>query len=185
MASFHLAQLHSECEPTIIYIHSLLYLYRYDSKMRASIGKYASRYGVSAASCKFRHVVGHRISNSTIESLKKAYIKELHHKGQEGNTETIAKLPQQKRGRPVLLGAEVDSQTQLYLQKVRQQGGVVSSRIAMAAARGILMSTDKQRLVEFGRYVNRHWAYSLLKWMKFVQRKATTAKSKYIYSRQL
>ena len=161
----------------LIYIHSLLYLYRYDSKMRASIGKYASRYGVSAASRKFCHVVGYRISNSTIESLKKAYIKELHRKRQE----SITKLPQQKCGRPVLLGAEVDSQVQLYLQKVRQQGGVVSSRIAMAAARGILMSTDKQRLVEFGGYVNlnRHWAYSLLKRIKFVQRKVITAKSKY------
>ena len=37
------------------------------------------------------------------------------------------------------------------------------------------------KLLEFGGHVqlNRHWAYALLKRMKFVQRKATTAKSKH------
>ena len=51
----------------------------------------------------------------------------------------------------------------------------------MAAARGILLSCDKTKLVEFGGHVqlNIHWAYELLKRMKFVQRKATTAKSKH------
>ena len=48
-------------------------------------------------------MVGHKISNSTIESLKKAYIKELHYKRQEGDTESINELPELKHGRPVLL----------------------------------------------------------------------------------
>ena len=36
-------------------------------------------------------------------------------------------------------------------------------------------------LVEFSGHIhlNRHWAYSLFKRMKFVKRKATTSKSKY------
>ena len=57
----------------------------------------------------------------------------------------------------------------------------MSARIAMAAARGILLSCDKTKLVEFGGHVqlNRHWVYVLLRRMKFVQRKATTAKSKH------
>ena len=60
-------------------------------------------------------------------------------------------------------------------------GGVISARIAMAAASGIVLTCDRSMLVEFGGYVelNRHWAYSLLHQMNFVQRKATTAKSKY------
>ena len=50
----------------------------------------------------------------------------------------------------------------------------------MAAARGIILTCDRSML-EFGGYVelNRHWAYSLLRRMNFVQRKVTTAKSKY------
>ena len=128
-------------------------------------------------------MVGHKISNSTIESLKKAYIKELHGKHQEGYTESITKLPKLKHGRLVLLRVEIDSQVQFYLQKVRQLGGMVSSRVAMAAARGILMSTDKHKLVEFGGYVNVYRllaAHLILNWdqtiIKFVPSSSWTMK---------
>ena len=52
----------------------------------------------------------------------------------------------------------------------------------MAAARGILLTCDKGRLEEFGGHVrlNRHWAHSLLNRMCFVQRRATTAKSRHL-----
>ena len=69
---------------------------------------------------------------------------------------------------------------QIYLKKVREGGGVVTARIVIAAARGIIMSHDKSQLVEYGRHINLHlsWAYSLLKRINFVKRKSTTAKSK-------
>ena len=56
----------------------------------------------------------------------------------------------------------------------------MSARIAMAAARGILLKCDRTKLAEFGGHVelNRQWAHSLLKQMKFVQRNSNTAKSK-------
>ena len=67
-------------------------------------------------------------------------------------------LPPKKRGRPVLLGEDLDTKVQLYLRKVREGGGVVSARIAMAAARGVLLSFERSKLVEFGGHieVNRH-----------------------------
>ena len=50
----------------------------------------------------------------------------------------------------------------------------------MAAAQGILLSCAKEKLVEFGGHIdlNRHWAFSLLKRMNFVKRKATMSKMK-------
>ena len=42
-------------------------------------------------------------------------------------------LPRKKRGRAVLLGEELDEKMKLYLQKVRDGGGVVTGRIAIAA----------------------------------------------------
>ena len=68
--------------------------------------------------------------------------------------------------------------------KVREGGGVVYSGIAMAAAKGILMSCDRSMLAEYGGHVNitKSWAFSLLKRMKFVQRKGTTLKSKFTLS---
>ena len=95
--------------------------------------------------------------------------------------EDIVTLPLNKRGRPLLLGQDLDTKVQLYRRKVRDGGGgAVSARIVTAAARGILLKCDRTKLVEFGGHVelSRHWAHSLLKCMNFVQRKATTAKSK-------
>ena len=84
-------------------------------------------------------------------------------------------LPMKKCGRPVL-GEVLDRKVQQYLTRVREGGGVVLARIAMAATRGILMSCNRSRLVEFGRdmELNRQWAYSLLRRMNFVKQKATT-----------
>ena len=75
----------------------------------------------------------------------------------------------------------MDMKVQMYLKKVREGGGVVLTRIAMAAARGIVLTCDRSLLVKFGGHVEliKHWAYSLLHRMKFVQRKVTTAKSKH------
>ena len=41
-------------------------------------------------------------------------------------------LPMKKRRRPVLLGEVLERKVQKYLVKVRDGGGVVSARIAMA-----------------------------------------------------
>ena len=51
----------------------------------------------------------------------------------------------------------------------------------MAAARGMLLASDRSKLAEYGGHIllNHHWAYSFLRRMNFVQRRATTAKSKY------
>ena len=65
----------------------------------------------------------------------------------------ITALPSKKRGRPVLLGQELDATVQMYLKRVREGGGAVSARIAMAAARGILLKCDPTKLAEFGGHV--------------------------------
>ena len=64
---------------------------------------------------------------------------------------------------------------------MREGGGVVSARIAVAAAKGIVKSYDKSYLAEFGGHISLGvpWAYSLFRRMNFVQRKVTTAKSKH------
>ena len=51
-----------------------------------------------------------------------------------------------KRGRPVFLGEVLDRKVQNSLARVRGGGGVVSVRIVMATARGILKSSLVPRL---------------------------------------
>ena len=89
----------------------------------------------------------------------------------------VTLLPMKKRGRPVLLGEVLDRKVQKYLVRVRDGGGVILARIAMAAARGILMSCSRSRLVEFGGDIqlNRQWAYSLLRRNELCQTKGNNS----------
>ena len=116
---------------------------------------------------------------STVHSIKKAYIEKLKRCRDEGTT-GVSYLPLNKRGRPLLLTDDLDRSVQRYLCKVRECGGVVTGRIALAAAKGIVTHYDKAMLSEFGSHLqlNLAWGYSLLKRMNFVQRKVTTSKSK-------
>ena len=134
--------------------------------------------GTAAASRFFTSKLGKKVSENTIVSIKKAYRVE---KRKCKDDEDVKLLPYNKRGRPCLLGKTLDDRVQEYLKKVREGGGVITSRIVMAAAKGIICHDDRLKLVEYGGHIslNRHWAYSLLTRMKFVQRKATTAKSKH------
>ena len=61
-----------------------------------------------------------------------------------------------KSGRPLFLGEQIYKQLQLYLKKVRDQGGVITASVVVAAACGILMSNefDCDKLVEFGGHIN-------------------------------
>ena len=79
------------------------------------------------------------------------------------------------------LGSELDKIVQLYLKKVRDAGGIVTARIAVAVANGILLRHDKCKLVEYGGHIDLSTilGYSLLGCIGFVKRKSTTAKSKY------
>ena len=128
----------------------------------------------------FQNNGGSKISDSTVKSIKKAYLQEMRKRPRSDDAEEIAALPTKKRGRKLLLGEDLDMKVQIYLRKVRKDGGAVSARIAMAAARGILFKRNPSLLVQNGGPVdlNKFWAHSLMKRMNFVQRKATTSKSK-------
>ena len=154
---------------------------RYSPDERAEIGQYACDNGIAAAARHFSKRFKSTINESTVRTMKKDYLEVLRQKRAAQDEGDLTVLPHKKRGRPVLLGQELDATVQTYLRKVRGGGGAVSARIVTAAAQGILFAIDKSKLEEFGGNVrlNRFWAHSLLKRMNFVQRRATTAKSKH------
>ena len=153
---------------------------KFSAELRAEIGKYASYHGVAATARHFSRKLKKKVSESTARSIRDSYLIEAKRKRVE-DLEDIEALPEKKRGRPLLLGDVLDEKVQLYLRKVREAGGTVSAGIAIAAARGLLLKYNRMSLDEFGGpvHLSRHWAYALLNRMKFVRRKATTAKSKY------
>lgn len=89
---------------------------RYTPEMRADIGRYASLNGVSAASAVFSRKLGMKVSKSTVDVMKKAYLEKKRRADSEVST-----LSPKKRGRPILLGQHVDKQVQLYVKKTREQ----------------------------------------------------------------
>ena len=156
-----------------------VYIISYDPCIRAEIGKYASVHGVAAASRVYSKKLKQRVGPATVRSIMQAYIKELKKKRAAGVSQ-INQLPLQKHGRPLLFGKNRDRMLQAYLRKVREAGAVVSSRIVIPAAKGLMMTLDQAKLTEFGGYMSfsKSWAHSLLHRMGYVQRKATTSKSK-------
>jgi hypothetical protein len=153
---------------------------KYTPEQRSAIGRYSSQHGAAAAAKHFSRLWESKISESTVKSIKKGYLEELRKRPRADDGEGIVALPTKKRGRKLLLGEDLDTKVQIYLRKVREGGGAVSARIALAAARGILLKCNPSLLVQNGGPVdlNKFWAHSLMKRMKFVQRKATTSKSK-------
>ena len=144
------------------------------------MARYACQNGILAAVLHFSKRVGHCVRNSTVHSIKAAYLEKIKKLRMMGEETYLDALPI-KKGRPPLLGERLDTMVQSYLRKVRNEGGAVTSHMVCTAAHGIIVTVDKTRLQEFGGHINlnRHWAHSFLTRMGFVQRRATTTKSKY------
>ena len=97
-----------------------------------------------------------------MKSIRSAYVSEVREKRtRDGDVTT---LPCQRRGRHLLIGNVIDNQVQSYLKQVHDGGGVVTARIAVAAARGILLACDQLKMAKFGGHIQlaSSWAYSLL-----------------------
>ena len=119
---------------------------KYTPAQRSAIGKYSCLHGAAAAAKHFSKLWGSKICDSTVKSIKKAYLQEMRKRPRSDDGEEIAALPTKKRGRKLLLGEDLDMKVQIYLRKVREGGGAVSARIALAAARGILLKCNPSLL---------------------------------------
>ena len=73
------------------------------------------------------------MSKPTVHSIKAAYLRE-----KKKMDEDLINLPTKKRGRPLMLGDDVDAQLQANIKMIREQGGVVTASVVVAAAKGIL-----------------------------------------------
>ena len=117
------------------------------------------------------------LSPSTVYTWKTKYVRELAKRQREKDITTeIKELPSKKRGRPIMLGAELDLQVETFLKELRSNGGVVNTAITMAAAEGIVQNSDSKLLAKNGGniVISKHWAKSLLVRMGFVKRRVTT-----------
>ena len=62
----------------------------------------------------------------------------------------IDTLPLKKRGRPLLLGNELDDQVKSYIKDARAAGTPIDTTVVMASGEAIVRKTDKNLLKENG-----------------------------------
>ena len=96
---------------------------------RYLIGKYASVHGVTKAVRHFQKTHPHlKFPESTARSLRAKYESNLKEQS------SSMQLQKKKLGRPLLLGDEIDTKVQEYLNMLRKKGAIVNSVVAIATA---------------------------------------------------
>lgn len=131
----------------------------YSPELRAEIGKYAAEQGNLAAVQHFKHQLGFEIPESTVRGLKDKYLI----KRVRGKKEVIS-IGFAQRGRPMRLG-KYDEIVQDCIRELVKDGEKVSSFLAIATAKQVLMQYEPSLLEEYGGPVklNPTWAKSFLK----------------------
>ena len=83
----------------------------------------------------------------------------------------VTSLPKKKRGRPLLLGEELDKQVRAYVTNLRDNGAVVNTAIAVSCAEGIVKNKDSNLLQANGGHIalTKYWGKNLLHRMGFVK----------------
>ena len=74
-------------------------------------------------------------TRALFSTLKEAYLKGKREKRTSEDND-LPVLPPKKCGSLILLGEDIKRKVQLYVEKVREEGGVVSEKTVVAAARG-------------------------------------------------
>ena len=156
----------------------------YTPEQRAKIGKYAAENGPTNAAKHFTSRWGININESTARRLKSEYLEKLKEAVSEAAKSEVAEksvtvdaLETKQKGRPLLLGVDLDEAVQEYVRSLRMAGGVVNTLVVMAAAQGIIAARDISKLVSHGGHIEitKTWARSLLTRMGFVKRKCSTS----------
>ena len=119
----------------------------------ANIDKYTAEHGPARASHYFMNVLGKHVAESTVRRLKKEYLQKL--KFTYNEDPQVVTLPKHSRGRPLLLGREHEKSVQIFIDSLRQTGGVLNSAIVVGAAHGIVSDHSPNLLHEHGGHVKR------------------------------
>ena len=145
---------------------------KYTSKCRFQVAKYANETGSSAAVRKFKSQFPD-LNESTVFGFWKTYLAQmkLAEKRSRSPEKSIVNL---QRGRPLLLGNDIDEKVRKYIMTLRYKGGQAAFSIAIAVAKTLIERGDNKSLkvLKFGK----DWAQSLFRRMGFKKRAATTGK---------
>lgn len=104
---------------------------KFSPEEKAEIAKRAAEHGVMAT---IRHYTKRfsDLKEHSVRTWRNAYTREIRKGAREGGDLTIKDLPEKKKGRPYLLGEELDKQVRAYVKSLRSHGAVVNTAIALS-----------------------------------------------------
>ena len=151
---------------------------KFTDSQKALIGKRATEHGVTSSIRYFnKKYPEFDLRETTVRRFKNEYLTEMKKRRREETAlEAVTELPSKKRGRPTLLAKELEDEVRAYITVLRENGAVVNTAIAIASARGVILSHDFNLLVANGGHIelSKSWAKSFLQRIGFVKRKGTT-----------
>ena len=115
------------------------------------MAKYACLHRLSKASETFSKEFGRKVTYTTIQSMVTQY---KHRLEKVADPCSISSLEQQPRGRSTLLPTDLDQTVCQHLRGIRAAGGVISRRITIATANGIVSAQKPPLLRENGGYID-------------------------------
>ena len=154
---------------------------------QAQVARYGFSHGNQAAIRRYNDEYSTDIKDSSLSTWKSKYVEEFGRKQDVGEFEengdiVVHSIPQKKRGRPLLLGNELDDRVKRYIKDVQAAGTPIDTTVVtvvMASGEAIVRRTDKKLLKENGGPIDiaKSWAKSLLLRIGYVKYKAcSTAK---------
>ena len=147
-----------------------------NDSLRAKIAQYTLKNGNAAAVRKSSKEFNTPLNESTVRSLKKSYVTAQEaRKRKMGEVDIVLEsLPPKKRGRPLLLSDNLDTQVQAYVKASRSQGCIINTSLVIAGAMGIIKKTNPGLLENNPELLSKSWAKSVLIRMGYVKRRGTT-----------
>ena len=126
----------------------------YSASEKAQIGKYAAENGPTRAVQHFSKTLSMKIPETTSRRLKAEYLATLKVEKKEARgsevPQPVTVLLKMTAGRPLLLGKDLDTSVQNYINSLRKVGGVVNTAIVLAAANGIVAAKNPGLLTSHG-----------------------------------
>ena len=108
---------------------------------------------MAAAVRYYKKTKGVILKELSVRDWKKAYLSEVTKRRSSvhvGEDLSVTKLPEKRKGRPLLLGVKLDEQLQRLVEEMRARGTAINSSILIGVGRGILMKSNKSLLHEYG-----------------------------------
>ena len=102
--------------------------HRYDAELRCRMAKFSNLHGVVKASRHFSTELGHEVSYTSIQSMQRQFRGKLQGTSDPARIESLPHLP---RGRPLLLGPQLDAFVCKHLRTIRECGGIVLYRLQL------------------------------------------------------